>query len=58
MMASMTKEECAKMCDDNGCSAECKEKCMSMYDENGKFKGEVATEEVEVVQEVDTLKQK
>lgn len=57
MMASMTKEECAKMCDDNGCSAECKEKCMSMYDENGKFKGEVATEEVEVVQEVDTLKQ-
>ena len=58
MMASMTKEECAKMCDDNGCSAECKEKCMSMYDENGKFKGEVATEEVEVVQEVDTMKQK
>lgn len=57
MMASMTKEECAKMCDDNGCSAECKEKCMSMYDENGKFKGEVATEEVEVVKEVDTLKQ-
>lgn len=57
MMASMTKEECAKMCDDNGCSAECKEKCMSMYDENGKFKGEVATEEVEVVEEVDTLKQ-
>ena len=57
MMASMTKEECAKMCDDNGCSAECKEKCMSMYDENGKFKGEVATEEVEVIQEVDTLKQ-
>ncbi|PZO31610.1 MAG: sodium-translocating pyrophosphatase [Flavobacteriaceae bacterium] len=57
MMASMTKEECAKMCDDNGCSAECREKCMSMYDENGKFKGEVATEEVEVVQEVDTLKQ-
>jgi len=45
------------MCDDNGCSAECKEKCMSMYDENGKFKGDVATEEVEVVQEVDTLKQ-
>jgi K(+)-stimulated pyrophosphate-energized sodium pump len=57
MMASMTKEECAKMCDDNGCSAECKEKCMSMYDENGKFKGEVATEEAEVVEEVDTLKQ-
>lgn len=57
MMASMTKEECAKMCDDNGCSAECKEKCMSMYDENGKFKGDVATEEAEVVEEVDTLKQ-
>ncbi len=56
MMASMTKEECAKMCDDNGCSAECKEKCMSMYDENGKFKGEVSSEEVEIIEEVDSLK--
>ncbi len=56
MMASMTKEECAKMCDDNDCSAECKEKCMSMYDENGKFKGEVSSEEVEIIEEVDSLK--
>ena len=38
--ASMTKEECAKMCEANGCSEECKEKCMAMYDENGKFIGE------------------
>ena len=38
--ADMTKEECAKMCEDNGCSQECKEKCMAMYDENGKFIGD------------------
>ena len=55
--ATMTKEECAKMCEDNGCSQECKEKWMSMYDEKGKLKGEVDNEEVEVVQEVYTLKQ-
>ena len=33
----MTKEECAKMCEDNGCSQECKDNCMSQYDENGKY---------------------
>lgn len=40
-MATMTKEECAKMCEENGCSQACKENCMGMYDENGKFKGTV-----------------
>ena len=35
--ATMTKEECAKMCKANGCSDECTEKCMSMYDANGKY---------------------
>jgi K(+)-stimulated pyrophosphate-energized sodium pump len=40
----MTKEECAAMCDENGCSAEEKAKCMAMYDENGKFKGVVKNE--------------
>jgi len=35
--ATMTKDECAKMCDDNGCSPEQKEMCMSHYDANGKF---------------------
>jgi len=35
--ATMTKDECAKMCDDNGCSPEQKGMCMSHYDANGKF---------------------
>jgi K(+)-stimulated pyrophosphate-energized sodium pump len=35
--ATMTKDECAKMCDDNGCSPEQKEMCMSHYDADGKF---------------------
>ena len=39
-MASMTKEECAKMCDEMGCSAEEKEMCLSNYDADGKFIGE------------------
>jgi K(+)-stimulated pyrophosphate-energized sodium pump len=37
--ATMTKEECAAMCESKGCSGECKEKCMSQYDENGKYVG-------------------
>lgn len=35
--ATMTKEECAKMCDEKGCTPEQKEMCMSHYDANGKF---------------------
>jgi K(+)-stimulated pyrophosphate-energized sodium pump len=35
--ATMTKEECAKMCDEKGCTPEQKEICMSHYDANGKF---------------------
>ena len=35
--ATMTKEECAKMCDEKGCTPEQKEMCMSHYDVNGKF---------------------
>jgi K(+)-stimulated pyrophosphate-energized sodium pump len=35
--ASMTKEECAKVCDENGCSADEKAYCMSMYGADGKF---------------------
>jgi len=37
--ASMTKEECAKMCDENGCSEEQKAYCMSMYGADGKYVG-------------------
>lgn len=37
--ATMTKDECAKMCDDNGCSADEKAMCMAQYDANGKFIG-------------------
>jgi K(+)-stimulated pyrophosphate-energized sodium pump len=37
--ATMTKDECAKMCDSLGCTAEEKEICMSHYDANGKFIG-------------------
>ena len=35
--ATITKDECAKMCDSLGCSAEQKEMCLSHYDANGKF---------------------
>lgn len=37
--ATMTKEECAKMCDSVGCSPEEKGMCMSHYDKDGKFIG-------------------
>ena len=37
--ATISKDECAKMCDSLGCSAEEKEMCMSHYDANGKFIG-------------------
>ncbi len=37
--ASMTKEECAKVCDQNGCSVDEKAYCMSMYGADGKFVG-------------------
>ncbi len=37
--ANMTKEECAKMCDEKGCTAEEKSYCMSMYAADGKFVG-------------------
>ena len=37
--ANMTKEECAKMCDENGCTAEEKEMCMAQYDADGKYAG-------------------
>ncbi len=35
--ATMTKEECAKMCDEKGCTPEQREVCMSQYDANGKY---------------------
>jgi K(+)-stimulated pyrophosphate-energized sodium pump len=35
--ATMTADECAKMCDANGCTPEQKEMCMSHYDANGKY---------------------
>ena len=37
--ATMTKEECAKMCDEKGCSADEKSYCMSMFGADGKFAG-------------------
>ncbi|MCE3279842.1 MAG: sodium-translocating pyrophosphatase, partial [Bacteroidetes bacterium] len=37
--AGMSKEECAKMCDEKGCTAEEKAYCMSMYGADGKFIG-------------------
>jgi len=43
-MATMTKDECAAMCEEKGCNAEEKAECMSHYDEAGKFKGEVKQE--------------
>ncbi len=38
-MATMTKDECAKMCDEMGCTAEEKAMCMAHYDADGKFVG-------------------
>jgi len=35
--ATMTKDECAKMCDEVGCNPEQKEMCLSHYDATGKF---------------------
>jgi K(+)-stimulated pyrophosphate-energized sodium pump len=35
----MTKEECAKMCDEKGCSAEEKAICMAHYGKDGKWIG-------------------
>ena len=37
--ASMSKDECAKMCDSVGCTPEEKAYCMSMYGADGKFIG-------------------
>ena len=37
-LATMTKDECAKMCDEMGCTTEEKAICMAHFDENGKFK--------------------
>jgi len=35
--ATMTKDECAEMCDEMGCTPAQKEMCMSHYDADGKF---------------------
>ena len=35
--ATMTKDECDKMCDSLGCSPKEKEACLSHYDADGKF---------------------
>jgi K(+)-stimulated pyrophosphate-energized sodium pump len=35
----MTSEECAKMCDEKGCSPEEKKACLSNYGPNGKWIG-------------------
>ena len=40
-IATMTKEECAAMCDKMGCTADEKATCMMMFDENGKYNGPV-----------------
>ena len=36
-MATMTKDECAKMCKEKGCSAGETAKCLANYDANGKY---------------------
>jgi K(+)-stimulated pyrophosphate-energized sodium pump len=37
--AKMTKEECAKMCDEKGCTKEEKEMCLAHFGADGKFIG-------------------
>ncbi len=48
-MATMTKDECAIMCDENGCTEEEKALCLSHYDETGKFKSEMKQEVIKKV---------
>ncbi|RZJ51137.1 MAG: sodium-translocating pyrophosphatase [Flavobacterium sp.] len=36
-LSKMTKEECAKMCKEKGCTAEETAKCLASYDANGKY---------------------
>lgn len=36
-LSGMTKEECAKMCKEKGCTVEETAKCLAHYDANGKF---------------------
>jgi len=36
-MSGMTKEECAKMCKEKGCTVEETAKCLAHYDANGKY---------------------
>jgi len=43
-MASMTKAECAAMCDEMGCTEADKEMCLAYYDDNGKFIEQEAAE--------------
>jgi K(+)-stimulated pyrophosphate-energized sodium pump len=43
--ATMTKDECAKMCDEKGCSAEEKNNCLSHYGKDGKWMGNAAEEQ-------------
>lgn len=38
-MASITKEECMKMCEEKGCTAEQKAECMKNFDAEGNFIG-------------------
>jgi K(+)-stimulated pyrophosphate-energized sodium pump len=42
--AKMTKEECAKMCDQKGCSPEEKAICMARYGKDGKWIGDSGNE--------------
>ena len=35
--ATMTRDECAKMCDEKGCSKEEKDMCLSHYGKDGKY---------------------
>jgi K(+)-stimulated pyrophosphate-energized sodium pump len=51
-MATMTKDECAAMCDEKGCTAEEKEMCMSHYDADGKFVATSTVSKKEVKVEV------
>ena len=42
--AKMTKEECAKMCDEKGCSPDEKAICMAHYGKDGKWIGGTGNE--------------
>jgi K(+)-stimulated pyrophosphate-energized sodium pump len=53
LCATMSKDECAKMCDSLGCDSTQKAHCLSMYDANGNWIGQCPADKMECHGEAD-----